>query len=194
MPRLELPDDQVLGEMRPHIDAAAELMGFVPNSLLLMCRTPAVAQAFTALAGAVFSADGASVDAELKLLVAYVSSSAAGCNYCRAHTAHAAKERGALAERIEHAWDFEASDLFTAAEKTALMLARDASLIPNAATDGHFAAMRKHYSATQITEIVGVIAMYGFLNRWNDTLATELESAPLKFARASLGVLEWQPP
>ena len=39
----------------------------------------------------------------------------------------------------------------------------------------------------QIVQIVGVISLFGFLNRWNDTVATQLESAPSEFAH---GVLE----
>jgi len=193
MPRLDPPDDEALAEIQPAIDAAAEMMGFVPNSLLLMGRTPAVAKAFGALAAAVFAPEGATVDAELKLLVGHIASSAAGCNYCRAHTAYAASERGAAVERIEQAWEFETSDLFTDAERAALTLARDAALIPNAASDAHFEKLLEYYSPHQITEIVGVIAMYGFLNRWNDTLATELESSPLAFGEAFLKPGGWQP-
>ena len=193
MPRLDPPDDETLANIQPAIDAAAEMMGFVPNSLLLMARTPAVAKAFGALAAAVFSPEGSSIDGELKLLVAHIASSAAGCSYCRAHTAHVASERGAAIERIEHAWEFETSELFTDAERAALTLARDAALIPNAATDGHFQKLLTYYSPQQITEIVSVIAMYGFLNRWNDTLATELESSPLAFGNAHLKSSGWLP-
>jgi len=193
MPRLDPPDEETLAEIQPAIDAAAEMMGFVPNSLLLMARTPAVAKAFGALAAAVFSPENSSIDGELKLLVAHIASSAAGCSYCRTHTAHVASERGAAIERIEHAWEFETSDLFTEAERAALTLARDAALIPNAATDQHFHKLLEHYSPQQITEIVSVIAMYGFLNRWNDTLATELEASPLAFGEAHLKPSGWQP-
>ena len=186
MPRIELPDEATLEEIRPAIEAAAEMMGFVPNSLLLMGRTPVVASAFAALAAAVFAPEEASVDMELKLLVAHIASSAAGCSYCRAHTAHAADERGYSIERIKAAWEFETSRLFTDAERAALTVARDAALVPNVATDAHFEKLREYYSAKEITEIVGVIALYGFLNRWNDTLATELESSPLAFSDTQL--------
>ena len=51
-------------------------------------------------------------------------------------------------------------------------------LSPNATTDDEFEELKKHYSDGEITEIVGVIAMFGFLNRWNSTLQTELEPNP----------------
>jgi hypothetical protein len=42
-----------------------------------------------------------------------------------------------------------------------------------------------------VVEIVGVIAMFGFLNRWNDTLATPLEDAPLEFGEKHLAAHGW---
>ncbi|MEL7028460.1 MAG: hypothetical protein AAGL49_04450 [Pseudomonadota bacterium] len=38
-----------------------------------------------------------------------------------------------------------------------------------------------------MVEIVSVIAMFGFLNRWNSTLATELEAAPAALAAGLAG-------
>jgi len=40
-------------------------------------------------------------------------------------------------------------------------------------------------------EIIAVIAFYGFLNRWNDSLATELETSPLSFAQCTLAASGW---
>jgi hypothetical protein len=40
-------------------------------------------------------------------------------------------------------------------------------------------------------EIVGVIAMFGFLNRWNDTLATPLEDEPVATAEKYLASNGW---
>ncbi len=54
-------------------------------------------------------------------------------------------------------------------------------------TDELFAATRAHYSEAQIVEILGVVAMFGFLNRWNDTMATPLEAAPDAVAAAAAG-------
>jgi len=40
------------------------------------------------------------------------------------------------------------------------------------------ARMREHWTDSQICEILGAVCLYGFLNRWNDSMATELESSP----------------
>ena len=43
-------------------------------------------------------------------------------------------------------------------------------------------ALTAHFSDREIVEIVAVLSLYGFLNRWNCTLNTELEAPPAAFA------------
>jgi hypothetical protein len=38
---------------------------------------------------------------------------------------------------------------------------------------------------------VAVISLFGWLNRWNDTMATELEDEPLAFASQHLTANGW---
>ena len=72
-----------------------------------------------------------------------------------------------------------------------MRLARDAALAPSAADESHFSALGEHFSAAEIVEIMGVIAFFGFLNRWNDAMATTLEEEPLAFAREQLASRGW---
>ena len=44
----------------------------------------------------------------------------------------------------------------------------------------------------EIVEILYVVCYFGFLNRWNDSCATELEGDPTRFAEAKLGGSGWQ--
>jgi hypothetical protein len=46
-------------------------------------------------------------------------------------------------------------------------------------------------SDTQVVEIVGVIALFGFLNRWNDTMATPLEEEPKAVGEKHLAAHGW---
>ena len=87
---------------------------------------------------------------------------------------------------------FEESPLFSAAERAALALALAAGSVPNESGPDHFARLREHFTERQIVQIVGVIALFGFLNRWNDTMATELEAMPNEFAATALGAIDWQ--
>ena len=56
----------------------------------------------------------------------------------------------------------------------------------------HFDALRRHFDEPQIVELVAVCALFGFLNRWNDTMSTELEGIPRSFATAHLRAAGWQ--
>ena len=180
---------QALTELDEMFNAIEAATGYVPTSLLVMARTPAVLKAFAPLAPAVMGPG--SVDIGLKALIAQISSTAAGCMYCQAHTAEGAVHKGIAAEKVENVWLFETSDLFSPAERAALALARDASVTPNASTAAHFDALAEHFSEEQVVEIVSVISLFGFLNRWNDTLQTTLEDAPFEFASTHLSNNGW---
>jgi alkylhydroperoxidase family enzyme len=98
---------------------------------------------------------------------------------------------GLSQEKLDAVWEFEWSDLFSEGERAALRLARDAALVPNASTPKHFEDLREHYSEDAIVQIVAVISAFGFLNRWNDTMATELEDSPLGFGERHLAGQGW---
>ncbi len=156
-----------------------QTLGFPPNSVLTMMRRPALARAFTELNRAVMDNHGR-VSGELKRLVGHIASSAAGCRYCEAHTIRAAQrfgdKEGADARRLDEVWSYATSPLFSAAERAALDFARAAASVPNDVTPDVAAALRAHWDDGEIVEITGVVALFGFLNRWNDSMATELES------------------
>ena len=185
-----LSRDEVDAEVEEAIKLQVEQLGYVPNSLLTMAHRPKTAVAFAKLARAVLI--GGTLEKPLKQLVAYVSSNAAGCRYCQAHTSKRSTEFGVQADKIQHAFEFETSELFTDAERAALRLARDASLVPSDASDEHFERLRDHFTDDEIVEIVSVISLFGWLNRWNDTMATTLEPAAAEFATENLGASGWE--
>ena len=168
-----------------------ETLGFMPNSVLAMLRVPGLAQALGAMNGAVMGQG--TVDKGFKRLIAHMASRAAGCQYCMAHTAAGSQVHGITAERLDALWTFDSSALFSAAEKVALELALAAGQVPNSADDALFARLRDHWSEEQILEIVGVVSLFGFLNRWNDTLATSLEEHPIAMAQQHLAPHGWIP-
>ncbi len=151
-----------------------ETLGFVPNSVLTMQRRPEIAKAFIGLNKAVMDPRHG-VTSELKRLIGYVASNAAGCRYCQAHTMLAARRYGASEARMAKVWEYQDSPLFTAAEKAALDFAVAAATVPNAVSDAIANALREHWDDGQIVEILGVVSLFGFLNRWNDSMATRLE-------------------
>lgn len=166
-----------------------QTLGFVPNSVLAMLRVPGLAQALGALNGALMGPGR--VDMGFKRLVAHMASRAAGCQYCQAHTAAGAQLHGVAADKLDALWDFERSPLFSDAERVALELALAAGQVPNGADDALFTRLRAHWSEEQILEIVGVAGLFGFLNRWNDTLATPIEDHAVAVAQRHLAPHGW---
>ena len=152
-----------------------ETLGFPPNSVLTMQRRPAIAKAFILLNKAVMENLG-KVTAEQKRLIGYLTSANTGCRYCQAHTMLAAHRYGGSDERLQAVWEFRTSPLFTDAERAAFEFALAASAVPNAVDDDISRQLHAHWSDDEIVEILGVIALFGFLNRWNDSMGTTLES------------------
>ena len=191
-PRLEpLPVDHSR-ELKEHFEAVGKNIGFVPNSVLIMQRKPKMVKAFAQMATAVWDPDS-KVDLGLKRLIAHVASRAAGCQYCMAHTIEGAAHLGVDENKLAAVWEYQSSPLFTAAERIALDFAVAASVVPNEVTDASFEDLREHWSEEQIVEIVATIAMFGFLNRWNDTMGTPLEDQPIATGEKYLARGGWAP-
>jgi uncharacterized peroxidase-related enzyme len=167
------------------------VMGFVPNSMLVMARDPALLTAFSELSALIVIRPGR-LNPGLKALIMYTVSRSAGCQYCAAHTANLAALRDVPIRKIEAIGEFEQSSEFSEAERAALRFAQAAGQIPNAVGDTEFAELRRHFDDDQILEMVAVLALLGFLNRWNDTLATPLEAEPRHFAECHLSATGWK--
>lgn len=180
-----LPFDAVPRDIQERFDHYEKTRGFTPNSIMTMARRPNIVRAFMQLNQAVLY-EG-TVPAELKMLVSLIASQAAGCRYCQAHMANLSRIYEAADDKIGEVWEFETSDLFSAAERAALRVAYHGSLAPSQATQEHFDELKRYFDEGQVVEIVASIALFGYLNRWNDTMATELEERPSQVAAATLG-------
>jgi len=189
-PRLAPLPPEHTRELAEQFEITRKRMGFIPNSVLIMQRNPKMVRAFTQMSAAIWDPES-KVDLKLKRLLSHVASRAAGCRYCMAHTAEGAAKLGVDEQKLAAVWDYQTSPLFSAAERAALDVAVAAGCVPNAVTDEMFATLRRHWSDDEIVEIVGVIAMFGFLNRWNDTFATPLEESPLEFGEKHLATQGW---
>ncbi len=169
-------DRETNPELQEMVDFYNETLGFTPNSLFTMMRRPRIAEAFLEMNQAVMENKGR-VTSALKRLIAYVSSMSTGCRYCEAHAIRAAERYGAAAEQLENIWEYKTHPAFNDAERAALDLSIAASVIPNAVNDEIAENMRKHWDEGEIVEILGVVALFGYLNRWNDSMGTQLEEA-----------------
>ena len=168
--------DSLAPEERQLLQRAGELMGFQANDGMVMARNPRLLHAFAGLVGAIY--EPSKLEPGLKRMIGLVTSQAAGCRYCMGHTVFGGEKYGVEAEKLAAIWSFERSELFSDRERSALRVALHAGQSPSGVTDDMFATLDQFFDEDEKLEIVAVISMFGFLNRWNSTLATELEALP----------------
>ncbi len=181
MSRLEpLPREQ-LGAIGQELDEIAEANGYVPASMRIMGRRPEATRNVLALIRSIMRDPQSSLDPDLTWMIAHVCSRVNGCQYCVAHTMKNGSHHGLSQEKACSVWDFRTSPLFTPAERAALEVAAAGGQCPAVVGDEEMAELCKHYSEGQIVEIVLVISLFGFHNRWNSIMQTDLEAEVLRF-------------
>ncbi len=208
MPHIPARPVEELSFLEPILKRTEAHLGFTPNSLLTMAHKPHIALAFGLLLATVRGANlkdayaqiadtipepdpDTEVDPQLLQLAAFSASLAAGCRYCQSHTAHSLTRMSVPKEKIDDILVCDTSPHFSDAERAVVDLAMASARVPNEAAAHHFDTLRRHFSDAQIAQIVAIIAVFGFLNRWNDTVATELESRPRSHAETALERLHW---
>ena len=177
-------------ELKKLIKFYDETLGFCPNSVKTMFIRPEIAYAFINLNKAVMENKGR-LSSKMKRLIGYIASTVSGCNYCRAHTIRAAERYGANQYQLKDIWDFRTSKSFKQKEKIAFEFTIAASSIPNQVDDTISGELRKFWDDGEIVEILGVISLFGFLNRWNDSMGTPIEDGALESGNAYLK--NWNP-
>ena len=163
----------------------ASATGFVANSMLTLSHRPEIAKAVLGLIRAVVRNPNGTVDPALRWMVAHVTSLSNGCRYCSAHTFKNGADNGVPRDKLEALWDFENSSLFSDAERAALRVAVTGGQCPSHARPEDMAALRRHFSDAQVVEIGAVIALFGFNNRWNALMETEIEDSVTAFIDSS---------
>ena len=177
-------------ELNKLIDFYNETLGFCPNSIKTMFMRPPIAYAFINLNKAVMENKG-NVTSKIKRLIGYLTSTVTGCNYCRAHTIRAAERYGSNLDQLNEIWDFRKSKRFNKKEKAAFEFAIAASSIPNKVDEQISSELKKYWDDGEIVEILGVISLFGFLNRWNDSMGTPIEDGALESGKAY--IKDWHP-
>jgi len=169
-----------------------ETLGFCPNSVLTMFHRPRIAYAFIEMNKAVMENKGR-LSSALKRMIAYVSSNVTGCRYCQAHTIRAAERYGAKDEQLKYIWDYQTHPSFSPAERAALEYAVRCSTVPNSVDKNCEEELKKYWNDGEIVEITGVIALFGYLNRWNDSMGTQIEEGAIDSAEKWLSKKGWTP-
>jgi alkylhydroperoxidase family enzyme len=108
-----------------------------------------------------------------------------------AHNAGGSLRSGIKDEKLAAVWEFRTSPLFNDKERVALEFAIAAASQPNDVNDELFERMKRHWSEGEIVEITALVSYFGFMNRFNDTMATPLEDEPIHVAEKHIAAHGW---
>jgi alkylhydroperoxidase family enzyme len=173
------------------IEAKAEqALGFLPNSVLTMAKRPELMKLAFDLANYMIS-PSCKIKPELARMVSYITSYGSGCRYCQAHTSYGATQIGIAAAKVAALWQFASSNLFDERERAALSFAFAAGQVPNAVEESHYDELGRYFSEAEIIDLVGIVSIMGFYNRWNDTMGTKLEDKPTLHSKTTLLASGW---
>lgn len=165
--------------------------GYRNRQELEFFQWPELKDIFTQVAALVMTAPN-SLPQQLRAEVFTMASIAGGCQHCQAHGGYSLTLMGVDAARIRDIWTFEQAAEFSAAEKSALRLARDGASVPNMVGPEHFAELRRFYSDQQIRELLAVVSLAGWYNRWNNSIATVTDQESVDWAKENLGEVGWE--
>lgn len=124
-------------------------------------------------------------------LVMYVSSRAAGCAYCSAHSCTFALRRGATVDEVATALDRDSS--LSESDRAAVRVARSLGTVPATISDKERQGIRQHFSEPNVEWIVLAIAMMGWLNKTMDALGMPLEEAVASEVNDVISAAGWVP-
>ena len=131
-------------------------------------------------------------DPETRDLAEFFMETLGFCPNCQAHAIRAAERYGAEKEQLENIWEYRTHQAFSAAERVALDFALAASQVPNAVDEALQARLHQHWDEGEIVEMLGVIALFGYLNRWNDSMGTSLEPEAVESGEKYLAKTGWE--
>ena len=144
-----------------------------------MSYHPKIVDAFTNLNIAVVECKGL-VTPEFKRLIGYISSFSSGCLYCQAHPILGAERFGISKKRLDQVWHYFNSSAFSSTEKAALDFAFAAASVPNKVTKKLVSQLQRYWNESDIVEMMGGIALFGFFNRWNESMGSALADLPIE--------------
>jgi len=163
------------------LQALVDFLGYRPNALLTMARKPALLPAVLELVQVALRGQGR-LGEGLRFLVACEASRVAGCGYSAAHAAHAAIHLGVALPKLVDLDQQATSSQYTPRERAALALATVAANAlhadAHARRDAAFKAARACFDEEELVELVTVVSAFGWFNRWNSLVRSELEGEP----------------
>lgn len=161
----------------PQLEELVAFVGYRPHALLTMARKPGVLAAVLGLVGHTLRGPGL-IEPGLRFLLAAETCRGARCAYSTVHAVHAAQHAGVGWARLSALPDYRSDDRFDARERAALAIASAGATLPVGDAGPAFEAAKHYFCEDELIEIVSVVALFGWFNRWNSLLRTTLEPVP----------------
>ncbi|HMM41484.1 MAG TPA: carboxymuconolactone decarboxylase family protein [Thermomicrobiales bacterium] len=120
-----------------------------------------------------FSSGKAEIAPEIRALAMHLVAEINGCAWCIDFGARAALDQGISPAKVAAVGDYASSPLFDDAERAALACAEEMTREGGHVRDATFEELRRHFSDTEIVELVVAIAAENFYNRVNGALGIE---------------------
>ena len=158
---------------------------YIPNGIVSQLMVSEIGLGALNLMGAIMN-ENSQVGAELKMLIAYMTSAAKGCTYCQTATHSTARDGIGDSEKFAKIWEYHSSDLFSEGERAALDIALAASASPSDVTDTMREKLKQHYNQVECAEIISMIAMFAYFNAWNDTNGTRVDENVIEIANREM--------
>ena len=185
--------DEIEREHPEMLQLSRVMLGVAPASFGYLAISPAgldtyglIIPSFTNMPFTLWGFGG--VPTKLFSLAMYVSSRAAGCMYCSAHSCSFALRRGAPPSQLEGASDGDAPR-----ERATRAMARGLGSVPSTFVPADRQAMNALFAREEVEWLVLGVAMMGLLNKFMDATGTPLERAVFDDVDALIRPTGWSP-
>ncbi len=175
----------------PLLDDLVAFVGYRPNALLTMARKAGLLPAVMGMVGAALRGPG-DLPLEKRFLVACEASRQSGCFYSTVHSVHAAHHAGIEWNKLAELDRYAVSAQFSERERAALAIAHAGGTLPTRNAGSALEAAKAHFTDSQLLEIVAAVSLFGWFNRWNSLMETELEDVPAEALRHVPWLAQWQ--
>ena len=139
--------------------------GKVPEWVKVMAHNPKILKEFTELFKVIMG-EG-KIEPLLKWKIAFVISNSLKCPFCVDVTIKMLKSLGATDQVVEKV---EKGEIESEDEKELLTLVKEVTLKANVCTPELLTELKKDFSEKEIIEIVSIIGLFNYINRFNNTL------------------------
>ena len=175
-------------DYRPLLKLVEQLIGVVPNCDPVLEIWPTGFRSYNLLVPNMLnlpaSLVGQGAPKDLVGLAMYLSSRAAECMYCSAHTCSFALRRGTTPEAL--------IGNYSPREAAVARVAEAIARVPVDITRADVEELESFLPPNEIEWIVLSVAMMGFLNKFMDTMGIELEEAAIGDVQELIGPTGWQ--